>query len=73
MLPGVWANLMTFLGGPRSCIGYKFALIEYVLYSHRSLPLLTIWVRVKALLFHLIRSFEVALAVPVEDVGRKTM
>jgi cytochrome P450 len=29
-VPGVWANLMTFLGGPRSCIGFKFAVLEYV-------------------------------------------
>jgi len=29
--------------------------------------------RMKALLFHMIRSFEVALAVPVEDIGRKTL
>ncbi|PCH37082.1 cytochrome P450 [Wolfiporia cocos MD-104 SS10] len=27
-IPGVWGNLMTFLGGPRSCIGYRFSLIE---------------------------------------------
>lgn len=27
-IPGVFASLMTFLGGPRSCIGYRFALIE---------------------------------------------
>jgi len=26
--PGVWSNLMTFLGGPRGCIGYQFTLIE---------------------------------------------
>ncbi|KAL5514893.1 hypothetical protein ACEPAG_2209 [Sanghuangporus baumii] len=27
-LPGVWSNLMAFLGGARSCIGYRFALYE---------------------------------------------
>jgi cytochrome P450 len=30
-IPGVWGNVMTFLGGPRFCIGFKFALLEYVL------------------------------------------
>ena len=29
-VPGVWGNLLTFLGGARSCIGYRFALVEYV-------------------------------------------
>ncbi|KAH9838261.1 cytochrome P450 [Rhodofomes roseus] len=27
-VPGTWANMMTFLGGPRSCIGYRFSLVE---------------------------------------------
>ncbi|EIN13034.1 cytochrome P450 [Punctularia strigosozonata HHB-11173 SS5] len=27
-IPGVYANLMTFMGGPRSCIGFKFAELE---------------------------------------------
>lgn len=26
--PGVWSNLMSFLGGPRACIAYQFTLIE---------------------------------------------
>ncbi|KAF9077282.1 cytochrome P450 [Rhodocollybia butyracea] len=27
-IPGVWGNLMTFLGGARACIGYRFSLAE---------------------------------------------
>ncbi|KAF5313131.1 hypothetical protein D9619_003761 [Psilocybe cf. subviscida] len=27
-LPGVFQNMMSFLGGGRSCVGYKFALLE---------------------------------------------
>ncbi|KAJ6555556.1 cytochrome P450 monooxygenase [Mycena sp. CBHHK59/15] len=27
-VPGVWAHLFTFLGGPRNCIGFRFALAE---------------------------------------------
>ncbi|KAJ3491215.1 hypothetical protein NLJ89_g11360 [Agrocybe chaxingu] len=27
-VPGVWGNMMTFLGGPRACIGYRFSLVE---------------------------------------------
>ncbi|KZT61466.1 cytochrome P450 [Calocera cornea HHB12733] len=27
-IPGVWAHIMTFLGGPRACIGYRFSVIE---------------------------------------------
>ncbi|KAG7453116.1 cytochrome P450 monooxygenase [Guyanagaster necrorhizus] len=27
-IPGVWGNMMTFIGGPRSCIGYRFSIAE---------------------------------------------
>lgn len=27
-VPGVWGNMLTFLGGTRNCIGYRFALAE---------------------------------------------
>jgi cytochrome P450 len=27
-IPGVWAHQLTFLGGPRACIGYRFSLVE---------------------------------------------
>lgn len=27
-IPGVWSNMMTFIGGPRACIGYRFALVQ---------------------------------------------
>jgi len=27
-IPGVWSNMMTFIGGPRACIGYRFSLVE---------------------------------------------
>ncbi|KAI0768260.1 cytochrome P450 [Trametes elegans] len=54
-VPGVWAHLLSFLGGPRACIGYRFSLVE-----------------MKALLFVLIRAFEFELAVPPEDIMKKT-
>ncbi|KAJ7177114.1 cytochrome P450, partial [Mycena filopes] len=28
-IPGVWANLMTFFGGPHNCIGFRFSIMEY--------------------------------------------
>ncbi|KIM28249.1 hypothetical protein M408DRAFT_329595 [Serendipita vermifera MAFF 305830] len=52
-VPSVWGNQFTFLGGPRSCIGFRFAVME-----------------MKAILYTLIRSFELELAVKEEDVLR---
>lgn len=62
--------MLTFIGGARGCIGYKFAIIEYAFH-----PLLQVWreliysiFRMKALLFTLLRTFEFSLAVPIEDI-----
>ncbi|KAF9534076.1 cytochrome P450 [Crepidotus variabilis] len=27
-IPGVWGHMLTFLGGPRACIGYRFSIVE---------------------------------------------
>ncbi|EMD33454.1 hypothetical protein CERSUDRAFT_160359 [Gelatoporia subvermispora B] len=27
-IPGAWSNMLTFIGGPRACIGYRFTLVE---------------------------------------------
>jgi len=73
-MPGVWGNIMTFSDGNHACIGWRFALVEYV---QLSLPRLcsgeTKWNlnRMKALLFTLIRAYEFQLAVPKEDVLMK--
>jgi cytochrome P450 len=29
-IPGAYAHTMTFLGGTRACIGYRFSIAEYV-------------------------------------------
>jgi len=53
-VPGVWSNILSFIGGPRSCIGFRFSLVE-----------------IKALLFMLIRAFEIDLAVSPKDIGSR--
>ncbi|GMK59767.1 hypothetical protein CspeluHIS016_0803730 [Cutaneotrichosporon spelunceum] len=42
-LPSVWGGLLSFIGGPHHCLGFRFALLE-----------------IKAVLFVLMRSFEIA-------------
>ena len=37
-IPGMWSNLLTFIGGPHSCIGYRFSIIECVLLHLPSFP-----------------------------------
>ena len=29
-IPGVWGHVLSFLGGPRACIGYRFSVVEWV-------------------------------------------
>ncbi len=71
-VPGVWGHLLTFLGGPHACIGYRFSVTEYV-YAFLEPRICTkapdyTPFRLKALLFALVRAFEFELAVPHEDI-----
>ena len=72
-IPGVWGNLLSFHGGAHACIGYRFALVEYVtsaLRRHRSLTPASI--RMKALLFSLIKAFEFRMALPKDRIKAKS-
>ena len=78
-IPGVWGHLMTFIGGPRACIGYRFSLVECVLsffsalYEDGGSLTRRGWGhRMKALVYTLVRAFEFELAVPVEDIQKKS-
>lgn len=65
----------TFLAGPRACIGFRFTLIEYINWlSQRGAMILTALVfrRMKAILFSLVRTMKIGLAVPADDIEPKT-
>lgn len=68
-LPGIVSGLMAFIGGPRACIGYKFALIECV---PRKQGCAADVRRIKCLLFHLLRGVRFELAFPVEQLYVKS-
>ncbi|CAG8565809.1 1904_t:CDS:2 [Acaulospora colombiana] len=57
-IPALWSNIMTFLGGPRACIGYRFAILER---------------RMKAILQYLIRAFEFELPVDPHEITHKSI
>ncbi|EED81112.1 predicted protein [Postia placenta Mad-698-R] len=72
-IPGVWGNMMTFLGGPRACIGYRFSLVESVFRTYIELlaHLTRVFCRMKALIFTLVRSLEFEQAVPTQEIMKK--
>lgn len=73
-MPGVWGSMLTFLGGPHACIGYRFSLLEYVFaFGQVTDPTDVISTyRTKILLHALITKFAFDLAVPVEDIVKKS-
>lgn len=75
-IPGVWGNVLSFLGGPRACIGYRFGLVEWVHHNNTGVSCYNIefaFFRFKALVFTLVRAFEFELAVPKEQVTKKSL
>ena len=71
-IPGVWSHLLTFIGGPRACIGYRFTLIECVASLASAQNRLLTACRMKALIFTLVRAFEFELAFDVADMQVKS-
>jgi hypothetical protein len=73
-LPSVYGHLMTFIAGSHGCIGFRFSVVEYVVPMFDSCRACcnSRLRRIKALLFTLVRAFEFELALPAEDIVRKT-
>ncbi|CDO69788.1 hypothetical protein BN946_scf184766.g33 [Trametes cinnabarina] len=77
-IPGVWGHVLSFLGGPRACIGYRFSIVEYVRPHPVPLSLslspadrrIAPTHRMKALLFALVRAFEFAPAVDPREIKK---
>ncbi|KAJ3550676.1 hypothetical protein NMY22_g309 [Coprinellus aureogranulatus] len=59
-VPGVYANLMTFLGGGRACIGFKFALLEISMNGSASFSGSADDLTPEVVLITLLRSFRFA-------------
>ncbi|KAH8985283.1 cytochrome P450 [Lactarius akahatsu] len=60
-VPSVYGHLATFIAGAHACIGYRFS-CRRVRDAHA----------IKAILFTLVRAFEFELALPAEDIVRRT-
>jgi hypothetical protein len=70
-IPGIFANILSFIGGPRACIGWRFAVLEYALqlqYPKRLTERACNGHRLKIILHVLITSF--ILKPAVDDIGR---
>jgi hypothetical protein len=65
--------MLTFFGGPRACVGYQFALIEYAGLASLSCDhiRLTCPCRMKIFLHRLLSNFSVKLPVPADDVTQR--
>lgn len=72
-IPGVWGNMLSFLAGPRACIGYRFSLVESVIpFAPKQSLDIHVICRTKALLFSLVRAFEFELAVAPGKVTKRS-